>query len=88
MRTDYQRYTYKIEIEIVFEQVEAFDDVLVLDERHDHDLRRDPTEHLVVPPGMFGHLVLYDELDGDFALFKAVPCRHDEAIPSSAEFVP
>ena len=79
--------TYQIEVQLVLKQVKTLDDILVVDERHDHHLGRHAPEQLVVPPRVLGHLVLNDELDRGLVPGVPVARRHDEAVPARAELV-
>lgn len=79
--------TYEIEVHFVLEQIQAPDNVLMVHKAHDHDLSRDTSKKLVIPPGMVGYFVFDNELHGDFIPVESVACRHDETISACAQFV-
>ena len=79
--------THQVEVHIILEQVEALDDVLVVHEAEEHDLRGDASVRVVLPPRVVGHLVLDDELDRDLVAVRTLAGSHDEAVAARAELV-
>lgn len=79
--------THQVEVHIILEQVEALDDVLVVHEAQEHDLGRNPTVNLVIPPRVLGHLVLDNELHGDLVALCPVARSHHEPVTASAQLV-
>ena len=79
--------THQVKVDLVLEQVQALDDVLVVHEAEEHDLRGDAPKHVVLPPRVLGHLVLDDELHRDLMVLYPVARSHDEAVSAGAKLV-
>jgi hypothetical protein len=79
--------TYQVKVYWVFKDVEAPDDILVLDVAQEDDLHWQFAKGGVVDPAMLGDLVFDDEFDGDFTAFIPVPSCHHKAIPARAQLV-
>ncbi len=78
---------HQVVVYIILEQVEALDDVLVVHEAQEHDLRRDPTVHVVVPPRVLWHLVLDNELHGNLVALRPVARCHYESVAAGAQLI-
>lgn len=73
-------WTYEIKIQRVFKEIEAFDNVGVVDKAEQHDFSGQSTDDIVLHPGMLRYFVLDDELDSDFMPFDTMTGRHDKAV--------
>ena len=82
-----RKETYHVEIEIVLEQVQAFDNILVVYVAQQHHLGRESANHFIFRPSVIWNFLLNDELDRDLMPLETVVGRHDEAIPARAQFI-
>jgi hypothetical protein len=83
-----KRETCEIKVHPVLKHIKALDDIVMLDEAEQHNLRRDSPNLFMLHPRVVGYLALYDKLDGHLVSLRAMARGHDETVPAGAEFVP
>ncbi len=82
-----RKETYHVEIEVILEQVQAFDNVLVAYVAQQHHLGRESANLFIFRPSVIWNFLFNDELDRDLMPLDTVIGRHDEAIPARAQFI-
>lgn len=81
------QFLNQIKVQRVFVNVEAFDDVLVINIAEKDYLHGQFAIGGVIDPTMVGNLVLDDELDCDFETVDSVLGGHNEAVASGTQLV-